>query len=57
MRLSHIEFVRAPLAYFKVPDQVYFEPLPKTSTAKVKSTCGATGNQEPASSRARLRAR
>jgi len=30
------EFVRDRLAHFKAPDQVYFEPLPKTSTGKVQ---------------------
>jgi fatty-acyl-CoA synthase len=30
-----IEFARARLAHFKVPDRVYFGPLPKTSTGKV----------------------
>jgi fatty-acyl-CoA synthase len=30
------EFVRARLAHFKAPDQVYFETLPKTSTGKVQ---------------------
>ncbi len=31
-----IEFARARLAHFKAPDQVYFEPLPKTSTGKIQ---------------------
>lgn len=31
-----IDFARARLAHFKAPDQVYFEPLPKTSTGKVQ---------------------
>jgi fatty-acyl-CoA synthase len=30
-----IEFARGRLAHFKVPDRVYFGPLPKTSTGKV----------------------
>jgi fatty-acyl-CoA synthase len=30
------DFVRARLAHFKAPDQVYFEPLPKTSTGKIQ---------------------
>jgi fatty-acyl-CoA synthase len=31
-----IGFARARLAHFKVPDRVYFEALPKTSTGKVR---------------------
>jgi fatty-acyl-CoA synthase len=30
------DFVRARLAHFKAPDQVYFEALPKTSTGKIQ---------------------
>jgi fatty-acyl-CoA synthase len=30
------DFVRDRLAHFKAPDQVYFEPLPKTSTGKIQ---------------------
>jgi fatty-acyl-CoA synthase len=29
-------FVRDRLAHFKVPDRVYFEELPKTSTGKIQ---------------------
>ena len=31
-----IDFARERLAHFKVPDRVYFEPLPKTSTGKIQ---------------------
>jgi fatty-acyl-CoA synthase len=31
-----VELVRAQLAHFKVPDRMYFEALPKTSTGKVQ---------------------
>src|SRR5262245_18489084 len=31
-----IEFARRHLARFKVPDRIYFEPLPKTSTGKIQ---------------------
>jgi len=31
-----IGFARERLAHFKVPDRVYFEPLPKTSTGKIQ---------------------
>ena len=31
-----IDFVRARIAHFKVPDRVYFRDLPKTSTGKIQ---------------------
>ena len=49
-----IEFARARLAHFKVPDRVYFGPLPKTATGKITKHAlraqaqGRVGRQETA---------